>query len=164
MNYDIIRLLENIKNNSDCLINRSCGQPLLRTGEKLPDDLKLFYEKCGGVKFNNTRFQFEIVSPKEMVLANPIIVGELCEEDISSEWYIIGKDNENNYISIDLGEKRIGRCYDSFWDRHGVVGECSVIARSFTELLWNFIYTQGDDIPYWLEEDFNYIGDAYDDL
>ena len=41
MNYDIIRLLENIKNNSDCLINRSCGQPLLRTGEKLPDDLKL---------------------------------------------------------------------------------------------------------------------------
>ena len=86
MNYDIIRLLENIKNNSDCLINRSCGQPLLRTGEKLPDDLKLFYEKCGGVKFNNTRFQFEIVSPKEMVLANPIIVGELCEEDISSEW------------------------------------------------------------------------------
>ena len=63
-----------------------------------------------------------------------------------------------------MGEKRIGRCYDSFWDRHGVVGECSVIARSFTELLWNFIYAQGDDIPYWLEENFNYIGDAYDDL
>lgn len=27
----------------------------------------------------------------EMVLANPIIVGELCEGDISSEWYINGQ-------------------------------------------------------------------------
>lgn len=164
MEHDILKLLDIIKDNSNCHINSSCGQPLLRKGEVLPDDLKMFYEKCGGVVFNNTRFQFEIVSPKEMVLINPIIVGELCKEDISSEWYIIGRDIENNYISIDLGGKRLGRCYDSFWDRHGVVGACSIIARSFTELLWNFIYNQGEDIPYWLGEDFDYIGDAYDDL
>ena len=47
--------------------------------------LKIFYDKCGGVIFNNTRFRFEIVSPKEIFLINVIIVGELCEEDISSE-------------------------------------------------------------------------------
>ena len=52
--------------------------------------------------------------------------------------------------------------YDSFWDRHGVVGECAVVARSFTELLSNLFYNQGDDYPYWLEADFEYIGDAYD--
>ncbi len=34
-----------------------------------------------------------------MILANPIIVGELCEEDIPSEGYIICKDTENNYIT-----------------------------------------------------------------
>ena len=77
---------------------------------------------------------------------------------------IIGKDNEDNYISIDLAEKRLGRCYDSFGDRHGVVGECAVVARSFTELLSNLFYNQGDDYPYWLGADFEYIGDAYDDL
>ena len=34
-----------------------------------------------------------------------------------------GKDMENNYITIDLAKERLGRCYDSFWDRYGVAGE-----------------------------------------
>ena len=56
-----------------------------------------------------------------MILANPVIIGELCEEDISSKWYIICKDLEENYITFDSSVERNGRCYDSFWDRHGVV-------------------------------------------
>ena len=163
MERDILRLIDIIKNNSDYSFKYPCGQPLLRAGEVLPDDLRLFYEKCGGVIFNNNRFQFEIVKPKEMILINPVVVGELCEDDISSGWYIICKDIENNYISIDLGEKRLGRCYDSFWDRHGIVGECSIIARNFTELLCNLIFNQGEEFPYWLGENFDYIGDAYDE-
>ena len=162
MERDVLSLIEILKDRADCCVKSPSGQPLLRAGEALPDDLRLFYEKCGGVVFDS-RYGFEIVEPQEMVLSNPIIVGELCDGDISSEWYIIGKDLEDNYISIDLGQKRLGRCYDSFWDRHGVVGECAIIANSFTDLLWNLMYLQKDNMPYWLREEFDYIGDAYDE-
>ena len=131
--------------------------------KELPNDLKVFYENCGGVCFfTDSAYGFTIVSPEEMVLANPIIVGELCGEDISSEWYIIGKDTENNYITIDLAKERLGRCYDSFWDRHGVVGECAIVAQTFTELVSQLYSNQGKSL-FWLDDDFNYLGDAYDE-
>ena len=98
-----------------------------------------------------------------MVLANPVIVGELCEEDISSKWYIICKDSDSNYITIDLATERLGRCYDSFWDRHGVVGECAIIARNFTELVMELFNSQGESL-YWLGSDHQYLGDAYDEI
>lgn len=65
------------------------------------------------------------------------------------------------YITIDLAEKRLGRCYDSFWDRHGVVGESTIVAKSFTELLSQLFGNQGKSL-FWLNSDFVYIGDAYD--
>ena len=164
MEKDIRELMEILKKSSVCTIKSPCGQPKLRDGEVLPDDLKLFYEQIGGLVFNDDSYHFEIVGPNEMVLTNPVVVGELCEDDISSDWYIICKDIEDNYISIDMNEKRLGRCYDSFWDRHGVVGECSIVARSFTELLWNLMNNRKNEYPYWLEDGFDYIGDAYDEL
>lgn len=164
MENDIFNILNKIRKMPNCSVHRPCGLPILDKKVKLPDDLRLFYENCGGVSlFINQEYGFEIVNPKEMVLANPIIIGEPCDEDISSTWYIICKDFENNYITIDLAKERIGRCYDSFWDRHGVVGECSIVARNFTELVNNLMINQGKSI-YWLENDFIYIGDAYDDI
>ncbi len=126
--------------------------------------MEKFYEVCGGIDlFKNKQYGFEIVKPKEFVLANPLIIGELCEEDISSKWYIICKDSEDNYITIDLCKEKNGKCYDSFWDRHGVVGECSVIAISFTELIERLFRSKGKSL-YWLDDNFEYIGDAYDEL
>ena len=127
----ILELINEIKNSKDCFIYPPCGIPVIGENVKLPSDLKKFYEVCGGIDlFKNKQYGFEIVKPKEFVLANPLIIGELCEEDISSKWYIICKDSEDNYITIDLCKEKNGRCYDSFWDRHGVVGECSVIEIS----------------------------------
>lgn len=161
---DILKILDKIRNTPECIVHSPCGLPTLSKEIRLPDDLKVFYENCGGVSFfTNSEYGFAIVSPEEMVLANPIIVGELCEEDISSEWYIICKDTENNYITIDLANERRGRCYDSFWDRHGVVGECAIVARNFTELLTQLYNNQGKSL-FWLDDDFCYIGDAYDEL
>ena len=54
-----------------------------------------------------------------------------------------------------------GKCYDSFWDRHGIAGECTVVAKNFTELLWQLFNSQGKSL-FWLNSDFVYIGDAYD--
>lgn len=73
-----------------------------------------------------------------------------------------GKDIKNNYITIDLEKERLGRCYDSFWDRHGVVGECAVIAQTFTELVSQLYSNQGKSL-FWLDDKFNYLGDAYDE-
>lgn len=160
---DILELIDKIRNTQGCIVYSPCGLPTLSEGVDLPKDLKVFYENCGGVSlFNDSAYGFRIASPEEMVLANPIIVGELCEEDISSKWYIIGKDTQNNYITIDLAKERLGRCYDSFWDRHGVVGECAVIAQTFTELVSQLYSNQGKSL-FWLDDKFNYLGDAYDE-
>ena len=48
---DIIEILDKVKNTSDCIVHSPCGLPLLGKGIKLPNDLKLFYEKCGGISF-----------------------------------------------------------------------------------------------------------------
>lgn len=160
---DVLKMiLDRIKNTPDCIVYSPCGLPLLNEEVRIPDDLRVFYENCGGISlFADREYGFTIVRPQEMVLANPVIVGELCEEDISSEWYIICKDVENNYITIDLSKERLGKCYDSFWDRHGIAGECTVVAKNFTELLWQLFNSQGKSL-FWLNSDFVYIGDAYD--
>ena len=158
---DILNMLDKIRNTQGCIVYSPCGLPILSEGVDLPNDLKVFYENCGGVSFfTDSAYGFRIVSPEEMVLANPIIVGELCEEDISSGWYIIGKDIENNYITIDLAKERLGRCYDSFWDRHGVVGECSIVAQTFTELISQLYSNKGKSL-FCLDDDFNSLCDAY---
>lgn len=161
---NILKLIDKSRNTADCIVYNPCGLPVLDKDVELPDDLKIFYENCGGISFfTNREYGFTIVGPEEMVLANPVIIGELCEEDISSQWYILCKDNNNNYITIDLAKERVGRCYDSFWDRHGVVGECTIVARSFLELLAQ-LYNNGGKSLFWLDDDFIYIGDAYDGI
>ncbi len=156
---DLVHL---IKSAPDCTVQSSNGIPLENSDITLPEDLTEFYKACGGIIFYSSKDTFEIVPPEEVVPANPVIVGELCEEDISSQWYIIAKDS-SNYITIDLSPERLGRCYDSFWDCHGVVGECAVVANSFTELV-QCLYDYKGNGAFWLDDDFEYLGDAYDEV
>lgn len=162
---NIKELIDKIKTLPDCKVYPPNGLPKLdNTKHKLPDDVIEFYQHCGGITlFNSESYISDIVSPDKFILANPVIVGELCEEDITSEWYIIVNDGNGDYLTIDLSDERSGRCYDSYWDRHGVVGECPIIARTFTELLENLVLNEGKQC-YWLRDDFITIGDAYDDI
>ncbi|EPZ37121.1 MULTISPECIES: SMI1/KNR4 family protein [Bacillales] len=160
----IENLINKIKNLGDCVVYPPAGIPNVSTSHILPDDVYKFYELCGGaLLFEKADYSILIVPPQDFQLANPIIVGELCEEDISSDWYICATDRNGEYITIDLNPGRLGRCYDSFYDRHGVVGECSIIATSFTDLLERLIENRGRHW-YWLQEDFIPLGDAYDDF
>lgn len=161
MNID--ELIEKIRNTPDCVVYPAKGLPKFENkSHRLSEDLKEFYSICGGVSlFISKEYSIKIVAPSEFVLANPIIIGELCEEDITSEWYIVADDENGNYLTIDLSPHRLGRCYDSFWDRHGLVGECPIIAKSFTQLLENLFYNQGE-YWYWYKKDFVSLGDAYD--
>ncbi len=147
---------------SDCEVYSPSGYPaFFSDNHHLPDDLNEFYTLCGGLGlFLESDYPIYIVSPQEFVLANPVIVGELCPDDISSEWYIIADNKNGQYITIDLSSERFGRCYDSFWDRHGVVGDCPMIAYTFSELLYNMITNRGG-YWYWLRDDFQLLGDAY---
>lgn len=161
---NISELINNIRSRDDCIVYKPSGVPLLNFETQLPNDMVEFYKFCGGIVFYpSSKYSFEIVRPENVILANPIIVGDLCPEDISSQWYIIAKDSDNNFITIDLSTERLGRCYDSFWDRHGVVGECMIIATSFSELVLRLYRNNGESI-FWLEDDFEYLGDAYDNM
>jgi len=131
---------------------------------KLPDDIKEFYNLCGGVSlYLSGESTANIVPPNEFILANPLIVGERCVNDITSNWYIVANDGNGDYLTIDLEKERLGRCYDSFWDSHGVVGECPIIANSFTEILERLIDNKGQHW-YWLSDGFEALGDAYDGI
>lgn len=137
------------------------GMPRLQPGHTLPHDLALFYRICAGATlFNQSTYGIRIVSPAEFVLANPVIVGEQYEDDISAAWYIFAVTANREYITMDLNAERLGRCYDSFFDRHAVAGSCAIVSLSFFEFLERFLYNEGD-YWYWLRPDFNRLGDAY---
>ena len=80
-----------------------------------------------------------IASEGKIIVSKETKIDEETGEEVpvvkSKKVYLGKYDSEDNYITIDLYKEKNGRCYDSFWDRHGVVGECSVIAISFTELI-----------------------------
>lgn len=159
----IHEIIEIIKKDPNCEVLQSNGIPNLNEGDELPVDIQQFYNLCGGIHFfKGSEYEFIVVPPEEVILANPVIIGELCEEDISSRWYIICKDTEDNYITFDSSKERNGRCYDSFWDRHGVVGECDIVATNFTELILNLYKSAGKQL-FWLSDSFQYLGDAYDE-
>lgn len=163
MKMNLKNLIEKIKKTDDCIVFPPSFTPKCHhETDRLPPDLREFYSLCGGMLlFSSKEYAVKIVEPHAFALANPIIVGELCPEDRSSQWYIIANDMNDGYITIDLARERLGRCYDSFWDRHGVIGDCPIIAQSFSELLFKLFYSQGN-YWYWLQEDFITIGDAYD--
>jgi antitoxin YokJ len=157
-------LLEKVSTLPDCEIFPPNGLPNTDGNLELPKDVQEFYSLCGGLTlYENADYSIKIVKPDAFVLANPVIVGEQCEGDISSNWYIVASSGNSEYLTIDLGPDRLGRCYDSFFDRHGIVGESQIIALSFTELFKNLINNHGD-YWYWFKDNFIYLGDAYDEI
>jgi len=145
-----------------CRIDLPKGMPWVEAPAVIPGDMRRFYEIAGGADFYpEAEFSFKILSPEEVLPANPKIVGSVIDDDISKWWYLIASDDAGEFVSIDLHPDRLGRCYDSFWDRHGVPGSCSIVALSFTQMLEGFWKARGAQ-PYWLADDFSKLGDAYD--
>lgn len=159
---DIKTLIDIISTTPDCRVYSPAGLPTIRPGHVLPHDLRGFYQMCGGLSlFEKADYSIVIVPPEGLVLANPVIVGEVYEDDISASWYLIAHDKGGEYLTIDLDSKRLGRCYDSFSDRHAIVGSSPVIATSFTDLLTRLYENKGQHW-YWLRPEFKPLSDAYD--
>jgi len=159
---ELERLLDQISRTHDCKMVAPRGQPVVRQGEHLPGDLGEFYRLVGGISlFDDSSYPVRVVGPEELVRANPEIVGAECPDDISDSWYIVARGGPEEAITIDCSAARLGRCYDSFWDRHGVAGDCRVVALSFTELLRR-LFDNGGAHWYWLGSNAPAYGDAYD--
>ncbi|MDR6226822.1 SMI1/KNR4 family protein [Desmospora profundinema] len=156
------QLVTKLKNLPNCTVYAPSGLPDKKPQHMLPADLKDFYELCSGaVLFEESDYPIRLLKSDEFALANPIIIGEQIERDITADWYIVAQGGSEEYVSIDLNQSRLGKCYDSFWDRHGVAGDCAIIAQSFTELLERLMQQKGQE-HYWLRDDFVSYGDAYD--
>lgn len=155
------RLLDQVGRTRDCKIVAPSGQPLLRDGERLPEDLAEFFRLAGGAAFfEHSDYAIRVVAPEEFVRANPAIVGVDCPDDISDAWYIVARGGPEEVITIDCSADRTGRCYDSFWDSHGVAGSCRIVALSFTDLLQRLLSNDGA-YWYWLGDRGPAYGDAY---
>jgi len=155
-------LIDRIRTHPDCTVFPSTGLPSVRTQDRLPDDLRQFYRLCGGARlFSSAGYPLEVVRPHALSRANPEIIGEECPDDITDSWYIVVRGGSEEALSIDLNPMRLGRCYDSFWDRHGVAGDCAVVALSFVGLLDALVRANGE-YWFWLEAGFVGHGDAYD--
>jgi len=151
-------LLKTLTQTAGCRLLPPQGLPAIRSGHVLPSDLRDFYERAGGAfLFEDSGLCFEIVPPSRVVVANGILRGGEFPPDliepITEAWYIIEDEGSSNYATIDLDPARLGRVYDSSWDRHGIPGSCPVIADSFSEFLERLLASNGQR-HYWFEEGF----------
>jgi hypothetical protein len=81
--------------------------------------------------------------------------------DPSWNWHSVAAVEIGNYLSIDFGRVYNGRCYGSFWETDGQVGNMAVIAESLAELL-RPLYNHKGEPWHWLEPGFQALGDVYD--
>jgi antitoxin YokJ len=154
-------LLRDLHGMSDCETRSPSGLPAIEHPHRIPDDALEFFQLCGGVRlFAGGEYSISVVSPSEVVKANPVIVGMDCPDDISDSWYVIADCKNRQLLSIDCHPDRLGRIYESFWDCHGVAGSCPIVALSLTELLSRLIESRGG-YWYWLRREFAGYGDAY---
>lgn len=148
--------------------------PLVESGHELPDDVIEFYSLCNGVNCyvgnygeDDGGFPINILSPEKVLPSTKVINAGLCIDkviEITSSWYVIADCSDGNYITIDFGKNSLGKCYESFEYTHGSIGDCKIIARSFTEFLEHLINYNGGFF-YWDENpDFDSYGDAFDGL
>ncbi len=159
-------LLEQLDERRDCRLLSPAGHPRLGPGHVLPDDLREFYDRCGGATVRvGHPYGLDLRAPDQLVLSNSLVAGQeaVPAGDISESWYVVasGVGSGIDLISIDLHPDRLGRCYDSFWDVHASPGNCDVVATSFTDLLRRALLSEADSW-WWTEDPFEGLGDAYD--
>jgi len=93
---DMALMIDTIQATPDCRVYSPTGLPVVAAEHILPDDLQAFYQICGGVTlFEHAHFAFSIVSPQNLVLANPVLFADVSPEQlaatrghISWSWYI----------------------------------------------------------------------------
>ena len=162
----IDELVERIRQTPDCSLDPPAGLPTVMPGtdDLIPDDLARFYTLCGGGRlFREADYGFVIAVPAAVVPVDLEHLGKVYTSDISAHWYAIAwaPDSTLDTVSIDLAPKRLGRCYESFFESHRQKGMCPIVATSFSDLLQR-VLDEGGSYYHWKEPGFQTLGDAYD--
>jgi hypothetical protein len=156
-------LVDVARGRPDVVVDPPNGLPAVRVGEELPPELVEFYSLCGGMTlFAGTPDEVRIHGPDTFLGANEEVIGCAYPDDISHTWYMLARSGLER-ASIDCSPVRAGRCYDSFWDCHGVAGSCSIIAWSFAEFLELQLAVKEATV-FWSEPGFRGFGDAYEEI
>ena len=139
-----------------------------RCGYELPEDLKEFYRRYKTVKLfpNSGDWKYRLVPVNEIHMTGLDIFGEnyekdnLLSKDNTYSWYTICDVMDGNYIAVNLLSESNGQWdyIDCFHETYGIPGECEVIAKSFAELLKQFMHS-GESLFY-LGKGFQGYGDA----
>lgn len=138
------------------------GPPELCSGHKLPGDLALFYDLCGGLEFDgrNDRMEFSILPPSRFRRGNPergvIDRGSICDA-----WYFLVDVSDGNYIAIDCSTERLGYCCEAFMFTYANRDFSPILARSFTQLLRSLVEHEGDYF-FWREDGFKSLGSMFE--
>lgn len=172
---DVSDFVDRLRALADCVVHPPTGLPAVRDGLVLPDDLAEFYGLCGGVVlFADADLPLRVSGPGELVPAAPRLLTEEiaaqalreAPDSVVSTCFVIVDNGEGGateeHVVIDLHPSRLGRCYETFWDRFGLAGDMPVVARTFAELLDWLLATEGEGPERALETRPTY-GDAYDD-
>ncbi|MHC4502337.1 MAG: SMI1/KNR4 family protein [Planctomycetota bacterium] len=132
-------LIHDIRATPDCVVFPPAGLPRLKPEHVLPADSADFYSLCGGlVLFRSIAFPVTILPPDRVKLANPQIA--LLDEsvdsgDISWSWYTVAEDGNGDYFTLDCAPGRLGRCYNSFHETHGLAGQTPVVAWTMIDFI-----------------------------
>ena len=162
-------LIELISKDSNCKILEPNNETVI--DRNIPDDLDLFFKLTNGISlFENEPFGIKVIGKEEFISTNKYlypegdVIWEELEGDITNEWFLIAKSPElAQYVSVDLTDQNFGKCYDSYLSTHGEEGMSEIVAKSFTELLWNLYSSRGKgESWYWNERNFEKIGDAFE--
>lgn len=111
--------------------------------------------------FPDSDYPAEVLPAGQVLPANMVILGEEIDDDPSAEWVTVVRLRNGDYLTMDLRASKAGYIYDSGHEVHGLVGEMPVAATSFTDLLFRLLGARGG-YWFWLAEDFESLGDAYD--
>ena len=156
------QLLDELEACSDCYFYPPSRVPVVPSDLLLPPDLVTFYRRFGEARlFGDQRDpRCHLLPPDEFVQVGKAIEGEATTTGIERSWYALAHVQDGNYIAIDLLPTRLGWCYDCFHETYREPGYCTVITRSFTELLQCF--ADAGNCAFWLKDSFHGYGDAYD--
>ncbi|OKI49333.1 SMI1/KNR4 family protein [Micromonospora sp. CB01531] len=148
-------LLDRIARTHGCSVLPPTGGAVAGRGHRVPDNLREFYQLCGGAwLFRDAPYQWRVCGPDDLVPASPRLLTEAIAREIETEvpadltngCYVIadgGGAATDPHIVIDLHPTRAGRCYLVGWDTYGLVGEMPVVATSVLELLRWLLSTDG---------------------
>ena len=158
----ISNLLQVMRARRDCRVDPPALPPVLADGLELPAEVAAIYAMCGGAElFIGAAYPFTLSSPDRFEPTNLRILGSLEPDDRSSSLYVLGHGSGRDLISVDCHPSRSGRCYDSFDETHGLIGQTPVVAPTVGDF-FDRLLADGGSRYFWESRATASDGDLYD--